>query len=187
MSTTTTDQLSIASPLGELFLVASPHGIARLAFDDEDWDDVLSMFDQQPDPASITAARPYEDPSDHLERAHRQLDEYFGGERQHFDVPVDLSSTRGFRRRALEYLETTDYGSTTSYGRVATAVGSPRAARAVGSACAVNPVPILVPCHRVLTAAGGVGGYLGGLARKEFLLDLERATLARTHQNGSMQ
>lgn len=170
-----TDHRVVDSPLGELLLVASSGGIARLAFEDEDRGEVIAAAER----AAESSALLHVDPSrthgidDLLTSASEQLTEYFAGGRREFTVPVDLWSVHGFTRRTLEYLETTDFGSVTSYGQVAVAIGSPRAARAVGSACATNPVPILVPCHRVLTAAGRVGGYLGGLERKTFLLDLE--------------
>lgn len=173
-----TPHLEIGSPIGDLLLVASPAGIARVAFDDEDWDDELSSLATLLHSGPTPLPRKVDDDvQDLLEGAHQQLDQYFAGNRRCFDVPVDLSLTNGFTRRTLDYLRTIEFGSVTSYGHVAEAIGSPRAARAVGSACSDNPVPILVPCHRVLTAAGCVGGYLGGQARKEFILDLEHRTM----------
>lgn len=184
------------SPLGGILLVSSPVGIMRLAFDDEEPEQVVRALARARGrlPSADPVDRSYDTPvaattnrcgrpeasSDvpderhaHLTTAAEQLAEYFDGGRRAFDVPVDLSLTHGFTRATLEFLMTTDFGTTMSYGQVAQAIGSPRAARAVGSACSNNPVPILVPCHRVLTADGRTGGYLGGAARKQFLLDLE--------------
>lgn len=186
-TTTDVDRLPMDSPSGGLLLVASSAGVVRLAFEDEDWDAPVTGVGPSTESRGTTGAKSTTgsptstkvDPMTHLEAAHEQLDEYFAGVRQHFDVPVDLSGVHGFRRRTLEFLQTTEYGSTTSYSQVAAALGSPRAARAVGSACSGNPVPILVPCHRVLTAAGRTGGYLGGRIRKDFLLRLEREGLGQ--------
>src|SRR5204862_7207524 len=105
----------------------------------------------------------------------RQLDEYFDGRRTGFDVAVDMQLAHGFRRKALGIVAGIPYGSTKSYREVAAGAGSPAAVRAAGSACATNPVPIVVPCHRVLRSGGGLGGYGGGLDRKERLLRLEGA------------
>ena len=104
----------------------------------------------------------------------RQLDAYFAGSRHTFDVPVDLRLATGFRRQVLDHLTTIGYGRTESYTAVAAATGRPRAVRAVGSACATNPVPVVVPCHRVLRSDGSLGGYIGGLGAKRTLLALER-------------
>jgi methylated-DNA-[protein]-cysteine S-methyltransferase len=103
------------------------------------------------------------------------LDEYFAGRRDSFDLPVDLSLATGFRRRVLEYLPSIGYGHTASYAVVAAGVDNPGAVRAVGSACATNPVPLLIPCHRVVRTDGGIGQYRGGPEAKRRLLDLETA------------
>jgi methylated-DNA-[protein]-cysteine S-methyltransferase len=108
-----------------------------------------------------------------LDAVARQLEEYFGHRRTRFDVPVDLRLAQGFRRRVLDHLPFIPYGSTESYGQVAAAAGSPRAVRAAGSACAANPVPIVVPCHRVIRSDGTDGGYAGGPEAKRALLALE--------------
>jgi methylated-DNA-[protein]-cysteine S-methyltransferase len=105
----------------------------------------------------------------------RELDDYFAGRRHGFDVPLDLRLARGFRLAVLRHLSEIPYGSTESYAEVAVASGSPKAVRAVGSACATNPLPIVVPCHRVVRSDGSLGGYLGGLPTKQRLLALERA------------
>jgi len=106
----------------------------------------------------------------------RQLDEYFAGRRQHFDVALDWSLSHGFRRTVLEHLNTdVAFGTTASYATLARLAGSPKAVRAVGTACATNPTPIVVPCHRVIRSDGAVGSYRGGPVAKRALLDLERA------------
>ncbi len=110
-----------------------------------------------------------------LDQAARELEEYFGGRRTLFDLPLDLRLSTGFRRDVLAHLIEVAYGTTTSYASLALAAGNPKAVRAVGSACATNPLPVVVPCHRVLRSDGGVGGYLGGLDAKRTLLSLEAA------------
>src|SRR5674476_1106163 len=110
-----------------------------------------------------------------LDVAAREIDEYFGGARQHFDLPLDFRLTTGFRRQILAHLSDIGYGQTASYGSVAAAAGSPKAVRAVGTACANNPLPVVVPCHRVVRSDGSLGGYLGGLAAKQLLLTMEAA------------
>ncbi|HLV05002.1 methylated-DNA--[protein]-cysteine S-methyltransferase [uncultured Georgenia sp.] len=158
----------VETPLGRLLLAASPRGLVRVAFADEDHDRVLADLAARLSPRVLHAP-------DRLDDAARQLTEYFAGARTRFDLPVDLTLTRGFRRTVLEHLRTIEYGHTESYAQVAGHVGSPRAVRAVGTACATNPLPIVVPCHRVLRSDGSLGGYLGGLQAKALLLDLERA------------
>ncbi len=113
--------------------------------------------------------------SPRLDPAARQLEEYFAGRRRVFELPVDLRLSGGYRREVLRHLTEIDYGRTESYTEVATATGNPRAVRAVGSACATNPIPVVVPCHRVLRSDGSLGGYRGGLPAKRMLLDLEAA------------
>ena len=113
-----------------------------------------------------------------LDDAARQLDEYFTRRRRTFDLPLDLSLTTGFRRLVLGYLPDIGYGHTASYGSVAAAVGNPRAVRAVGTACATNPLPLVVPCHRVLRSDGLIGSYLGGIQAKKTLLNLEATARA---------
>ena len=103
----------------------------------------------------------------------QQLREYFAGQRREFDLPLDLSGVTPFRAEVLRELSKVPYGETTTYAELARAVGNPKAVRAVGSACATNPLPILIPCHRVLRADGSLGGYRGGEAAKRFLLRLE--------------
>ena len=108
-----------------------------------------------------------------LDRVARELDEYFERGRRAFDVPLDLRLTKGFRRTVVSHLPEIAYGTTASYAAVAAATGSPRAVRAVGTACATNPLPVIVPCHRVVRSDGSLGQYAGGPAIKAALLDLE--------------
>src|SRR5690554_2024870 len=159
---------TVDSPLGELLLVASGAGLVRLAFENEDRDAVLATL------AARLSPRILESPG-RIDRAARELEEYFAGRRRSFDVPVDLSLTSGFRRAVVEYLGQIEFGRTASYAQVALAVGNPRAVRAVGTACATNPVPLFVPCHRVVRSDGTFGAYRGGHEAKRYLLDLEAA------------
>ncbi len=159
------------SPVGQLLLAATPAGVVRLAFPTEEPDAVLERL------ALLVSPRVLRAPA-RLDATRRQLDEYFAGTRTDFDVPVDLQLVTGFRRRVLEMTATLPYGSVSTYSEVATGAGNPRAVRAAGSALGANPVPIVVPCHRVLRRDGTLGGYAGGLAVKQLLLDLERGAEA---------
>ncbi len=156
------------SPVGPLLLAATENGVVRVAFEIEDHDRVLESLGSSVGSRILRGG-------DRLDPLARELDDYFAGRRQGFDVPLDLRLARGFRLSVLRHLSEIPYGSTESYGEVAMAAGSPRAVRAVGSACATNPLPIVVPCHRVVRSDGSLGGYLGGLPTKERLLALERA------------
>jgi methylated-DNA-[protein]-cysteine S-methyltransferase len=161
---TTTD-----SPIGPLRLYASARGLTRIAFDGEAGDEGLAPSDggAPQDDAAATAV---------LDAARRELTEYFEGRRSRFDVPVDLTlPAGGFRRRVLEAAIEIPYGSTATYRELATEVCTPRAVRATGAALGANPIPIVIPCHRVLRTDGGLGGYRGGLDAKRLLLDLEGA------------
>ncbi len=158
----------IDSPLGPLLLAASRTGLVRVAFEREDFERVLAALAARLGPRVLAAPA-------RLERAAAQLGEYFAGRRRAFDLPLDHTLSSGFRDRVQRSLPGIAYGQTRSYREVAELVGSPRAVRAVGSACATNPLPVVVPCHRVLRADGGLGGYIGGLEAKAALLDLERA------------
>ena len=156
------------SPIGPLLVAATPAGLVRLGFQGEDRDAILV------DLADRVSPRVLEAPG-RLDDARRQLDEYFEGRRDHFDVAVDWQLSRGFRRTVLERLYAdVGYGRTVSYLELATMVGNPKASRAVGTAMATNPIPIVVPCHRVLRTGGQLGGYGGGLPVKVKLLELER-------------
>lgn len=159
---------TVDSPVGPLLLAVTPVGLVRVAFAVQDHDAVLT------DLAARISPRVLEAPA-RLDQAARELDEYFAGHRRAFDVPVDLRLLHGFRRTVVEHLAALGYGSTASYAQVAAAAGSPRAVRAVGTACALNPVPVVLPCHRVVRSDGSPGRYAGGAAAKELLLAQERA------------
>lgn len=156
------------SPVGALLLAATGQGVVRVAFEVEDHERVL-------DSLGVTVGSRILRGGDRLDPLARELDDYFAGRRHGFDVPLDLRLARGFRLTVLRHLREIPFGSTESYGEVAAASGSPRAVRAVGTACATNPLPVVVPCHRVVRSDGSLGGYLGGLPAKERLLALERA------------
>jgi methylated-DNA-[protein]-cysteine S-methyltransferase len=140
----------------------------RVAYDVEGHDQVLDALSHRISPRVLRAPR-------RLDAAARELDEYFGGRRRVFDLPLDLSLSKGFRQLVQRYLPEIGYGQTRTYGQVAELVGNPRAVRAVGTACATNPLPVVVPCHRVLPASGAVGRYVGGSDIKTALLRLEAA------------
>ena len=159
---------SIDSPVGALLLAATPNGLVRVAFESEDHDAVLASLSDAISPRVLRSGRRTDDVA-------RQLDEYFAGHRRTFDVPVDLQLVSGFRREVIAQLRHIAYGTTQSYADVAAAAGNPRAVRAVGSACGHNPVPVVVPCHRVVRSDGSMGQYLGGVERKATLLALESA------------
>jgi methylated-DNA-[protein]-cysteine S-methyltransferase len=154
------------SPLGTLLLAASPAGLVRVAFAREDHDAVLAHLATVISPRILRSARRLDDPA-------RQIDEYLAGGRRRFDVPVDLQLVSGFRRTVIEHLRDIAYGATESYATVAESTGSPRAVRAVGSACAHNPLPLVLPCHRVVRSDGTIGQYLGGAEAKRTLLTME--------------
>jgi len=154
------------SPLGRLLLAATPAGLVRVAFPVEDADAVLASLADQVSPRVLRAPG-------RLDEVARELDEYFAGRRHAFDVPVDLQLARGFRRAVLEKLVDVPYARTVSYAELAARTGSPRAVRAVGTACALNPVPLVVPCHRVVRSDGTPGSYRGGPDAKRRLLALE--------------
>jgi methylated-DNA-[protein]-cysteine S-methyltransferase len=158
------------SPVGRLLLARTPRGLARVAFLDVEGDDeVLASLAELVSPRILRTERG-------LDVVRRELDEYFAGSRIAFDVPLDLTLTHGFRHEVLEHLRSVAFGSTVSYSDLAAMSGRPRAVRAAASACANNPVPIVVPCHRVVRSDGSLGGYLGGLDTKRSLLALEDAT-----------
>jgi methylated-DNA-[protein]-cysteine S-methyltransferase len=159
---------TVDSPVGPLLLAATPRGIVRLAYDIEDHDRVLESLAGKLSPRVLRA------PS-RLDAAARELEEYFGGQRRVFDLPLDLSLSRGFRLLVQQHLPSIGYGQTRSYRQVAELVGRPTAVRAVGTACATNPLPVIVPCHRVLPSDGTPGRYVGGPAAKTTLLNLEAA------------
>jgi methylated-DNA-[protein]-cysteine S-methyltransferase len=156
------------SPIGTLLLMATPKGLVRIAFEDENRDEVLGEVAMQLSPRILEAPR-------RLDPVRRELDRYFAGELQDFEVPLDWSLVGDFARKVLRRTARIPYGSVASYGEVAVEVGTPRGARAVGNALGSNPIPVVVPCHRVVRTGGAIGGYGGGLPRKRWLLALEGA------------
>lgn len=159
---------TVDSPFGPLLVAATTHGVVRVAFEREGHDRVLDQLAGTVSPRMLRSGR-------RTDAVARQLDEYFAGRRRRFDVDVDLQLVHGFRREVIAHLAAIDYGSTSSYAAVARAVGSPAAVRAVGSACARNPVPVVLPCHRVVRSDGSLGQYLGGAETKAALLAMEAA------------
>jgi methylated-DNA-[protein]-cysteine S-methyltransferase len=158
----------VDSPVGDLLLATTPQGLIRVAYAIEDHDRVLAALAEKVSPRILRAPK-------QLDVAARELDEYFARRRRSFDLPLDLSLSRGFRRLVQQHLPEIGYGQTRSYRQMAEMVGNPRAVRAVGTACATNPLPVVVPCHRVLRTDGSLGGYIGGLEAKTALLELEAA------------
>ena len=158
----------IDSPVGPLLLAATDQGLIRVAFALEDHDAVLQTLADRISPRILSAPG-------RLDTAARELDEYFAGRRHAFDLPLDWRLSAGFRRTVLSHLPEIGYGQTASYSAVAGLAGSPKAVRAVGTACATNPLPVVVPCHRVVRADGSMGGYRGGPDAKRTLLTLEEA------------
>ncbi|ORV84307.1 methylated-DNA--[protein]-cysteine S-methyltransferase [Mycolicibacterium iranicum] len=159
---------TIDSPVGTLLLAATPAGLVRVAFDVEDHDTVLNRLAKALSPRILHAPAK-------LDAVAHQLDDYFAKRRKTFDIAVDLSLAAGFRRSVVEHLRDIGYGQRESYAQVAAAVGSPRAVRAVGTACAHNPLPVVIPCHRVVRSDGTAGQYIGGPLAKTALLELETA------------
>jgi methylated-DNA-[protein]-cysteine S-methyltransferase len=159
---------TLDTPVGSLLLAATQQGLIRVVYPGQGHDAALAQLAERVSPRILNAPG-------RLDEVAWQLEEYFVHTRTTFDVPVDLRLATGFRRRVLDHLPLIPYGSTESYGQVAAAAGSPRAVRAVGSACAANPVPIVVPCHRVIRSDGTYGGYAGGPDAKQALLVLEAA------------
>jgi methylated-DNA-[protein]-cysteine S-methyltransferase len=160
------------SPAGPLLLAATPRGLVTLAYIDDpaEEDRVLEQLAARLSPRILASGRRLDEPR-------HELDEYFAGRRRRFDVPLDWALTRGFGRRVLEATARIPFGSVSTYKAVAAEAGSPRGSRAAGNALGANPIPIIVPCHRVLHTTGGLGGYTGGLDRKRLLLGLEQGQL----------
>jgi methylated-DNA-[protein]-cysteine S-methyltransferase len=159
---------TIDTPVGPLLLAATDKGLVRVAYAREDHDLVLQALSERVSPRVLRAPK-------RLDPAAREVDEYFAGRRTAFDLPLDHALSSGFRLTVQQHLSEIAYGHTASYGEVARMVGNPKAVRAVGSACATNPLPVVVPCHRVLRSDGSLGGYIGGPDAKTTLLGLERA------------
>jgi methylated-DNA-[protein]-cysteine S-methyltransferase len=159
---------TIDTPVGSLLLAATEAGVVRVAYAREDHELVLQSLSDRISPRVLHhPAR--------LDAAARELDEYFAGRRHTFGIDLDWRLSTGFRATVLRHLSDIAYGHTASYATVAELAGSPKAVRAVGTACSTNPLPVIVPCHRVVRSDGGMGGYLGGVDAKATLLELESA------------
>jgi methylated-DNA-[protein]-cysteine S-methyltransferase len=157
------------SPVGSLLLAATERGLVRIAYAGENHDTVLQTLADRVSPRILNAPARLDDVA-------TELDEYFAGRRRTFDVTLDWRLSKCFRATVLHHLAAeVGYGQTESYGTVAELVGNPKAVRAVGTACATNPLPVVVPCHRVVRSDGAMGGYLGGADAKRTLLTLEGA------------
>jgi methylated-DNA-[protein]-cysteine S-methyltransferase len=159
---------TVDTPLGALLLAATDRGLVRVAYAREGHDLVLEQLAHRISPRVLRAPN-------RLDPAAREIDEYFAGRRTAFDLPLDFQLAGGFRRTVLTHLADIAYGTTASYAAVAAAAGNPRAVRAVGTACATNPLPVVVPCHRVVRSDGTIGQYAGGTDAKKTLLTLEAA------------
>ena len=157
---------SVESPVGELYVAVTPKGLARVAFASEDRDEVVAELGERLSPRILESKRA-------TDEVRRELEEYFQGRRRRFEVPVDRRLIRGIARDVLRATSRIPFGRTSTYAEIADRIGRPRAARAVGNALGSNPIPIVIPCHRVLRAGGALGGYGGGVERKRFLLGLE--------------
>jgi methylated-DNA-[protein]-cysteine S-methyltransferase len=161
---------TLDSPLGRLLLASTPAGLVRLAYIDFEAEDaVLEDVASRISPRVLAAPRRLDEPR-------RELDQYFAGRRREFELELDWRLMRGFAKRVLQATAEIPYGSVSSYREVATVAGSPRGSRAAGNALGSNPMPIVVPCHRVLHSGGGLGGYTGGVDRKRALLAIEQGT-----------
>lgn len=159
---------TVATPLGALLLAATEKGLVRVAYGIQDHDRVLEQLASRVSPRVLRAPA-------RLDLAAQQIEEYFAGRRTGFDLPLDLRLSAGFRRNVLTHLPEIPYGKTASYAELAAAAGHPKAVRAVGTACAMNPLPVVVPCHRVVRSDGTAGQYAGGTDAKKLLLTLEAA------------
>jgi methylated-DNA-[protein]-cysteine S-methyltransferase len=159
---------TVDSPIGDLLVAGTRKGLVRISFPTERPDDVVEEL------AIMISPRVLEAPS-RLDEVRRELDEYFAGNRERFDLRLDMSLTHGFTRKVLQATSRIPFGSVSTYRDVARRAGNDRAYRAAGNALGANPIPIVVPCHRVLHTSGGLGGYGGGLDVKRFLLRLEHA------------
>ena len=159
------------SPLGPLLAAVTDRGVVRLAYEGDRADEVLEDLARRVSPRVLEVRR-------RLDPLARELDEYFAGRRQAFDLPIDWSLTHGFTRKVLRATAQIPFGNVLTYKDVAGRAGSPRGYRAAGNALGSNPIPIVVPCHRVVGSSGSLVGYAGGLERKRTLLELEGAILA---------
>ena len=161
----------VDSPFGTLLAATTKRGLARLAFPEEDFDAVLEHLAGRISPRIIEAPTA-------LDSVRRELDDYFAGQRRKFELPLDWALIGPFARQVLCVTSAIPYGRVLTYSEVAADAGSPRGSRAAGNALGSNPIPIVIPCHRVLRVGGALGGYAGGLQRKRFLLELEGALTA---------
>jgi methylated-DNA-[protein]-cysteine S-methyltransferase len=157
---------TLDSPFGRLLVAASSRGLLRLAYPDEPIDTLLEELAREVSPRILEAPG-------RLDPMRHQLDEYFAGRRRQFEFPIDWRLVHGFGRDVLRVTAHIPFGKVSTYRDVAVRTGRPRAVRAVGNALGANPMPIVIPCHRVVRTGGGLGGYTGGLYRKERLLELE--------------
>ena len=157
---------TVGSPVGELFVAVTPKGLACVGFDDQDREALEDRFAEDLSPRVVASARATDD-------VRRQLDEYFGGARRRFEVGIDHRLMSPFVRKVMAQTAKVPFGEVSTYGAVAKGIHHPEAARAVGAALGQNPIPIVLPCHRIIGASGNLTGYAGGLHRKEFLLRLE--------------
>jgi len=158
------------SPVGERLVASTGRGLCRISFDPEP-EAELEWLAKAYGVRVLRSSRPLDD-------SRRELDEYFEGRRSDFDLAVDLQALPSFQQLVLAELQRVPYGATATYGGLAKRIGKPQAARAVGGALNKNPVPIVVPCHRIVGSTGSLVGYAGGLERKRQLLALEGAVLA---------
>lgn len=164
----------VGSPIGELLLAATPRGLAYVGFEGEDRDVVLGMLAGRLGPRVLLVPAA-DGTAPHLDAAAGQVAGYLAGERRDFDLATDPALATGFRGEVQRHLASVGYGRTSTYKELAAELGRPGAVRAVGTACATNPLPLVWPCHRVLRSDGGLGGYRGGLEAKRRLLAMESA------------
>lgn len=157
---------TIDSPIGELFLAVTPRGLLHVGFAEEDHEATMREIAASVSPRIVRAVRA-------TDEAHRELDEYFAGSRTSFSLRLDRRLMTPFAREVLAATARVPFGAVATYGEVAARIHRPQAARAVGAALGSNPIPIVVPCHRVVGAGGALTGYAGGIERKEYLLHLE--------------
>ena len=159
------------SPIGELTVAVTPRGLVTVAFEGEDREVLFDRLARELSPRVLEATAP-------TDEARRELERYFAGDRQRFDVKVDRALIGPFARKVLQATSKVGYGQLATYGQIASSIDRPNAARAVGSALGSNPIPIVIPCHRIVGANGRLTGYAGGLSRKEALLRLEGSLLS---------
>ena len=163
---------TMPSPVGELLVAVTGRGVAAIAFDDDYRDDLLERIAAELSPRIVATAR-------QTDATRHELEEYFSGARERFDLRLDRRLMHPFAKQVLAATARVPFGQVSTYGQIATTIGRPTAARAVGAALGSNPIPIVVPCHRIIGAGGKLTGYAGGLQRKEYLLELEGAIAPR--------